>query len=159
MLPWVQLKVCSKVKSLVALPKILYCTGNMSSWWCWHFDLLNFSGSVLKHRQVRHFGYEFQYSSNSVDKEHQLNQGIPPALSHIVKRITDRGCMPLPPNQLTVNRYLPGHGEQICLLFNSLNILLFLLKWSTGIDTSKETFNPGIRNHCSLVITAHTPYD
>ncbi|KAK7083445.1 Alkylated DNA repair protein alkB 8 [Halocaridina rubra] len=25
-------------------------------------------GSVLKHRQVRHFGYEFQYGSNSVDK-------------------------------------------------------------------------------------------
>ncbi|KAK4305059.1 hypothetical protein Pmani_023049 [Petrolisthes manimaculis] len=67
-------------------------------------------GSVLKHRQVRHFGYEFQYSSNSVDKEHQLNQDIPPALSHIVKRITDRGCMPLPPNQLTVNKYLPGQG-------------------------------------------------
>lgn len=67
-------------------------------------------GSILKHREVRHFGYEFKYSSNSVDKEHPLAQGIPSALSTIVKRIVKQGCMPVAPDQLTVNRYLPGQG-------------------------------------------------
>lgn len=67
-------------------------------------------GSILKHRQVRHFGYEFNYSSNSVDKEHPLAQRIPPVLMPIVKRFVEEGCMPVVPDQLTINRYLPGQG-------------------------------------------------
>ncbi|XP_045603225.1 alkylated DNA repair protein alkB homolog 8 isoform X2 [Procambarus clarkii] len=67
-------------------------------------------GSILKHRQVRHFGYEFKYSSNSVDKENPLVQKIPPDLTPIIKRFVEQGCMPVVPDQLTVNRYLPGQG-------------------------------------------------
>ncbi|KAG7166526.1 alkylated DNA repair protein alkB homolog 8-like [Homarus americanus] len=67
-------------------------------------------GSVLKHRQVRHFGYEFKYSSNSVDKEHPLAQRIPPVMTPIIQRIVEQGYMPVGPDQLTVNRYLPGQG-------------------------------------------------
>lgn len=67
-------------------------------------------GSLLKHRQVRHFGYEFKYGSNSVDKDNPLPFGIPEALNGIVRRIVEQGWMPVPPDQLTVNRYLPGQG-------------------------------------------------
>lgn len=67
-------------------------------------------GSVLKHRQVRHFGYEFQYSTNCVDKRRPLAQGIPPAIDFLLRRIVERGCMPSLPDQLTINRYLPGQG-------------------------------------------------
>ncbi|XP_063607827.1 alkylated DNA repair protein alkB homolog 8-like [Penaeus indicus] len=67
-------------------------------------------GSLLKHRQVRHFGYEFKYGSNSVDKDNPLPIGIPEPLNGIVRRIVEQGWMPLPPDQLTINRYLPGQG-------------------------------------------------
>ncbi|XP_068215347.1 alkylated DNA repair protein alkB homolog 8 [Palaemon carinicauda] len=67
-------------------------------------------GSVLKHRQVRHFGYEFKYGANSVDKDRPLAQGIPEELSAILDRIVEKGIMPQVPDQMTVNRYLPGQG-------------------------------------------------
>lgn len=67
-------------------------------------------GSVLKHRQVRHFGYEFKYGTNSVDKDCPLVQGIPKELSPILDRIVENGIIPEVPDQLTVNRYLPGQG-------------------------------------------------
>ncbi|XP_050705600.1 alkylated DNA repair protein alkB homolog 8-like isoform X2 [Eriocheir sinensis] len=67
-------------------------------------------GSVMKHRQVRHFGYEFQYSTNRVDKGRPLAQGLPPAIDYLLWRIVERGCMPSVPDQLTINRYLPGQG-------------------------------------------------
>ncbi|KAG0722537.1 Alkylated DNA repair protein alkB 8 [Chionoecetes opilio] len=67
-------------------------------------------GSVMKHRQVRHFGYEFQYSNNCVDKRRPLPQGLPPPIDYLLRRLVDRGCMPSLPDQLTINRYLPGQG-------------------------------------------------
>ncbi|MCL4134497.1 UNVERIFIED_CONTAM: hypothetical protein GTU68_009819 [Idotea baltica] len=67
-------------------------------------------GSLLKHRQVRHFGYEFKYSSNSIDKSCPLEHDLPDQVLPICQRLVDKNLMLEFPDQLTVNRYLPGQG-------------------------------------------------
>lgn len=46
-----------------------------------------------------------------MDKGQPLAQGLPPAIDYLLWRIVERGCMPSLPDQLTVNRYLPGQGK------------------------------------------------
>ncbi|XP_017868833.1 PREDICTED: alkylated DNA repair protein alkB homolog 8 [Drosophila arizonae] len=62
----------------------------------------------LKHRQVKHFGYEFLYGSNNVNPLQPLEQGIPAACNFMWERLE----LPAfePPDQLTVNEYEPGQG-------------------------------------------------
>ncbi|KAB7506468.1 Alkylated DNA repair protein alkB-like protein 8 [Armadillidium nasatum] len=67
-------------------------------------------GSILKQRDVRHFGYEFDYSSNLVHKISSLNHSIPPELNDICERILKNKIMKEMPDQITVNRYIPGQG-------------------------------------------------
>ncbi|CAL4128276.1 unnamed protein product, partial [Meganyctiphanes norvegica] len=72
--------------------------------------LNNIDEYSLKHRQVRHFGYEFKYGSNCVDKDEPLMDQIPELLNPILEKITSQNIMEYTPDQLTVNRYLPGQG-------------------------------------------------
>uniref|UniRef100_A0AAG5DN45 Fe2OG dioxygenase domain-containing protein n=1 Tax=Anopheles atroparvus TaxID=41427 RepID=A0AAG5DN45_ANOAO len=66
----------------------------------------------LKHRKVKHFGYEFIYGANNVDKGRPLERKIPPACDVLWDRL--RKLHPLLnwhiPDQLTVNQYEPGQG-------------------------------------------------
>ncbi|KAG5882107.1 hypothetical protein JTB14_016870 [Gonioctena quinquepunctata] len=50
------------------------------------------STGQMKHRQVKHYGYEFRYDINNVNKDKPLEEGIPPEY------------------QLTINHYSPGQG-------------------------------------------------
>lgn len=70
-------------------------------------------GSQLKQRQVQHFGYEFRYGLNDVDDKMPLENGIPSECNFLPLRLTKRGNSKwnFHPEQLTVNRYLPGQGE------------------------------------------------
>lgn len=65
---------------------------------------------MLKHRSVKHYGYEFLYGSNSVDPEHPLPGGLPAICTTLLERILEAGLVAHPPDQLTVNQYLPGSG-------------------------------------------------
>lgn len=75
--------------------------------------------TVLKHRQVKHFGYEFRYGTNDVDVDKPLaDEPIPSECDFLWHRFGDRNVAfveatsPLsPPEQLTVNKYEPGHGK------------------------------------------------
>lgn len=69
-------------------------------------------GTQLKQRQVQHFGYEFRYGTNDVDEKCPLKQGIPEQCDFLHSRLNKRGFSQWNffPEQLTVNRYLPGHG-------------------------------------------------
>lgn len=67
----------------------------------------------LKNRKVQHFGYEFLYGSNNVDPNSPLTERmIPEACDEIWKILAHKApkfaCFR--PDQLTVNRYEPGHG-------------------------------------------------
>ncbi|XP_013780636.1 alkylated DNA repair protein alkB homolog 8-like isoform X2 [Limulus polyphemus] len=65
----------------------------------------------LKHRQVKHYGFEFNYRTNNVDKDHPLKEPIPTICIQHLRRIQDiTGLFPKLPDQLTVNKYLPGQG-------------------------------------------------
>ena len=70
-----------------------------------------FSSKSLKHRRVRHFGYEFRYSTNDVDPSQPLvDDPIPSACQPLLDRLVADGRVSERPDQLTVNRYLPGQG-------------------------------------------------
>ncbi|RDD45870.1 Alkylated DNA repair protein alkB-like protein 8 [Trichoplax sp. H2] len=64
----------------------------------------------LKHRHVKHYGYEFRYDTNTVDKDKPLHATIPSKCRYICQRMTDDGYIQHQPDQLTVNEYMPGQG-------------------------------------------------
>ncbi|KAL1110413.1 hypothetical protein AAG570_007944, partial [Ranatra chinensis] len=66
---------------------------------------------TIKHRQVKHYGFEFKYNSNSVQKDNPLPHGLPKECDFLWERLSEKGYIPSQkPNQLTVNNYLPGQG-------------------------------------------------
>lgn len=71
----------------------------------------------LKHRRVKHFGYQFIYGENNVDATKPLNEKIPKECDILWPRLkTEMAKLGLPtwdwdvPDQLTVNIYEPGQG-------------------------------------------------
>ncbi|XP_056140011.1 alkylated DNA repair protein alkB homolog 8 isoform X2 [Lampris incognitus] len=65
---------------------------------------------ALKHRRVKHYGYEFRYDNNNVDKDKPLSAGIPEECVPILQRCMRDGHMGTMPDQLTVNQYQSGQG-------------------------------------------------
>lgn len=70
--------------------------------------------SILKHRQVEHFGYEFRYDTNNVDVDSPLTEKpIPKQCDFLWNRLEGKhAILTEPPHQLTVNKYEPGQGER-----------------------------------------------
>ncbi|CAH4036141.1 unnamed protein product [Pieris brassicae] len=66
--------------------------------------------SNLKNRQVKHYGYEFRYGSNDVDLNTPLDEKIPSQCDILWERLRAQGIAINVPDQLTVNKYLPGQG-------------------------------------------------
>ncbi|XP_020797839.1 alkylated DNA repair protein alkB homolog 8 [Drosophila serrata] len=70
------------------------------------------SEGSLKHRHVKHFGFEFLYGVNNVDPAKPLEQSIPSACDILWPRLESSASKWdwSTPDQLTVNEYEPGHG-------------------------------------------------
>lgn len=66
----------------------------------------------LKHRKVKHFGYEFNYDTNNVDVNQPLEEPMPELLMEVIDKIMQTGHVTHRPDQVTVNQYLPGQGEE-----------------------------------------------
>ncbi|XP_055971075.1 alkylated DNA repair protein alkB homolog 8 [Sorex fumeus] len=77
--------------------------------WTEDIDNQNFQKS-LKHRRVKHFGYEFHYENNNVNKDEPLPGGLPDPCDSILEAWLKEGFIIYKPDQLTVNQYEPGHG-------------------------------------------------
>lgn len=75
------------------------------------------SNSVLKHRQVEHFGYEFRYDTNNVDVNSPLTEKqIPKQCDFLWDRLRQKHeILNEPPHQLTVNKYEPGQGMALSI--------------------------------------------
>ncbi|OXB62866.1 hypothetical protein ASZ78_015410 [Callipepla squamata] len=65
---------------------------------------------TLKHRRVKHFGYEFLYVNNNVDKDKPLPGGLPEICIPFLEKCLKQGYIKHKPDQLTVNQYEPGQG-------------------------------------------------
>ncbi|XP_012693354.2 alkylated DNA repair protein alkB homolog 8 [Clupea harengus] len=65
---------------------------------------------ALKHRRVKHYGYEFRYDNNNVDKDKPLPIGIPAVCDPVLQRCLKDGHISIFPDQLTVNQYESGQG-------------------------------------------------
>lgn len=82
--------------------------------------------SSLKNRQVKHYGYEFRYGSNDVDLNSPLLEKIPKECGILWKRLKEQGIDVGIPDQLTVNKYRPGQGINLKLVFTHY-VIIFLL--------------------------------
>lgn len=69
------------------------------------------STTHLKHRSVRHYGYEFLYTVNSIDPDHPLPGGLPLVCQPLLERLREQSLLEWLPDQLTVNDYQPGAGK------------------------------------------------
>ncbi|KAJ0063435.1 hypothetical protein NL108_002718, partial [Boleophthalmus pectinirostris] len=65
---------------------------------------------ALKHRKVKHYGYEFRYDNNNVDKDKPLPAGLPVECLPVLERCIKHGYINVMPDQLTVNQYESGQG-------------------------------------------------
>ncbi|XP_057661994.1 alkylated DNA repair protein alkB homolog 8 [Diorhabda carinulata] len=63
----------------------------------------------MRHRQVKHFGYEFRYDTNNVDKDKPLPESIP-GECNLWERLKNTEYYNFVPDQLTINHYIPGQG-------------------------------------------------
>lgn len=66
----------------------------------------------LKHRSVKHFGFEFLYGTNNVDPENPLDRKIPQECDFLWERLKGED-IPMEwdcPDQMTVNEYMSGQG-------------------------------------------------
>ena len=61
---------------------------------------------LLKHRQVKHYGYEFSYVTNDIDPEAPLEDGIPDLCQAVARRALAAGHMDVEPDQMTVMKIL-----------------------------------------------------
>ncbi|XP_021526484.2 alkylated DNA repair protein alkB homolog 8 [Aotus nancymaae] len=68
------------------------------------------SQKSLKHRRVKHFGYEFYYENNNVDKDKPLSRGLPDICDGFLEKWLREGYIKHKPDQMTINQYEPGHG-------------------------------------------------
>ncbi|XP_057291456.1 alkylated DNA repair protein alkB homolog 8-like [Hydractinia symbiolongicarpus] len=66
--------------------------------------------NLLKHRKVKHFGYEFLYGSNNIDRSKPLAEKIPEKCKALIDKMLERKLIEFIPDQLTVNQYEPGQG-------------------------------------------------
>jgi len=66
--------------------------------------------SILKHREVKHFGFEFSYKTNNIDPDLPLDDKIPDLCTAVAVAAYQAGLTSSTPDQLTVNKYLPGQG-------------------------------------------------
>ncbi|XP_075222334.1 tRNA (carboxymethyluridine(34)-5-O)-methyltransferase ALKBH8 isoform X2 [Lycorma delicatula] len=79
----------------------------------WSKSTSNIDKLILKHRNVKHYGYEFNYENNNVDKNSPLEESIPHKCLMLFDRLKEKGfynIVPWIPDQLTVNEYQPGQG-------------------------------------------------
>ncbi|CAN9511570.1 unnamed protein product [Ophioblennius macclurei] len=65
---------------------------------------------ALKHRRVKHYGFEFRYDNNNVDKDKPLAAGIPEECLPLLRRCVSEKYVDFMPDQLTVNQYESGQG-------------------------------------------------
>ncbi|XP_035479485.2 alkylated DNA repair protein alkB homolog 8 [Scophthalmus maximus] len=65
---------------------------------------------ALKHRRVKHYGFEFRYDNNNVDKDKPLTAGLPEECLPVLERCVRDGHINIMPDQLTVNQYESGQG-------------------------------------------------
>ncbi|XP_071353056.1 tRNA (carboxymethyluridine(34)-5-O)-methyltransferase alkbh8 isoform X2 [Trachinotus anak] len=65
---------------------------------------------ALKHRRVKHYGFEFRYDNNNVDKDKPLPAGLPEVCLPVLERCVRSGHINIMPDQLTVNQYESGQG-------------------------------------------------
>uniref|UniRef100_A0A6J0UDX7 tRNA (carboxymethyluridine(34)-5-O)-methyltransferase n=2 Tax=Pogona vitticeps TaxID=103695 RepID=A0A6J0UDX7_9SAUR len=64
----------------------------------------------LKHRRVKHFGYEFRYDNNNIDRDRPLPGGLPDICNTFLEKCLNMGYIKDSPDQLTINQYEPGQG-------------------------------------------------
>lgn len=88
--------------------------------------------NLLKHRRVKHFGYEFLYGINNVDPEKPLEENIPVECDTLWKRLEDKvpDRLALVPDQLTVNIYESGQGKTNM----TMKIIFCFCLWCLNFD-------------------------
>ena len=64
----------------------------------------------MKHRKVKHYGYEFIYGKNDIDKDNPLDEPIPNICKQLIDKMVGEELIPWEPDQLTVNQYDAGQG-------------------------------------------------
>lgn len=92
--------------------------------------------AALKQREVRHFGYAFDYELQGVRKDAPLAEPIPEECAPFLSRLVASGRLSGLPDQLTVTRYLPGQGEAQGHIRSC--VLPVLLVPAAGIATSRN---------------------
>lgn len=110
------------------------------------------TANTLKHRIVKHFGYEFLYGTNNVDVSKPLDLKIPNECDvlwpRLRARVPELDSPTSHPDQLTINVYQPGQGipphvdthsaflDPICSLSLASDVTMEFRQPTTGAHVS-----------------------
>lgn len=126
----------------------------------------NSAQASLKHREVIHYGYKFQYGTNDVDLNDPLAKKDMPALVNgAIDQVMATNLWQDRPDQCTVNRYEPGHGiphhvdnpKAFSSTLSSLSLgsqVLFEMKHENG-----SIFNILLKPRTLLTLTGESRYN
>lgn len=71
---------------------------------------------------MKHYGFEFRYDTNNVDKDSPLREAVPQECNIVTSRLQEVGhSLPWIPDQLTVNQYQKGQGKAIIVIVEFCN--------------------------------------
>lgn len=127
------------------------------------------TANTLKHRIVKHFGFEFLYGTNNVDASKPLSLKIPAQCSilwpRLIAQVPQLQSSSASPDQLTVNIYQPGQGipphvdthsaflDPICSLSLNSDVIMEFRQPSTGAHVSVR-----LPRRSMLVISGESRY-
>lgn len=102
----------------------------------------------LKHRTVKHYGFEFKYGTNKVNRN-PLPCPIPEEMEPLIMKFVEFGMAR--PNQLTVNHYAPGQGIPLHTDTHS-SFEDGIISLSMGSDTTMDFMNNDDGRRVSIVL-------
>ena len=111
------------------------------------------SQDTLKNRVTLHYGYKFDYKTNSVDMSAPLDNHIPESVHKVIELITPH--INIAPNQLTVNIYEPGQGIPKHVDTHSI-FTSEILSVSLGSDVVMDFKNPTTGKILPVLIPARS---
>lgn len=124
------------------------------------------SDANLKHRQVRHFGKEFVYGTNTISNDSNVDP-FPPSWQEMLQKSIKLGYQTRFPDQCTVNRYLPGHGipphvdNHLCCDDTIVSLSLLsdvIMNFVSLDDKDKKSIPVNLPRRSLMVMSGRTRY-
>uniref|UniRef100_A0A8D2J5K9 tRNA (carboxymethyluridine(34)-5-O)-methyltransferase n=1 Tax=Varanus komodoensis TaxID=61221 RepID=A0A8D2J5K9_VARKO len=121
-------------------------------------EVISNAQKSLKHRRVKHFGYEFRYDNNNVDRDKPLPGGIPPHIDTHSAFEDEIICLSLGAKIVMDFKHPDGHAVAVVLPQCSLLVMSGEARylWTHGITPRKFDIVQAAEGQKTGIVSADT---